>query len=183
MAAQDYWTRSDAPAPPPRRRRPVVLVAGVVAGVVVGAVGGAAWGVNHPTEQAVRAYVVDAMAGAVAGAGGAPAGALTPGVDTSTPAPPTTYVLKLAGSAKSASITWSYGGSSGSITAAPPWQKTVTIQPGTLNTVNVSGVTEIGATGDLTCTITDTSTNQVVATQTAKSDGGDSGYASVTCYK
>jgi hypothetical protein len=80
-------------------------------------------------------------------------------------------------------ITWGANGSTGSQSSADlPWSKTLTGQQGdSFQYFSVSAVTNSGSTGDLTCSIIDTTTNQVVSTKHAESGGGDYGYASVNC--
>lgn len=166
---------------------PVILIAVFL----LGATGGFLAGRQFPTEGAVQRYVINAMAEAWNGGfpAGGPAGlageaAANVGETAATPIPPSNYKLSLTGSAKSANINWSYGGSSGSDRTGVPWEKKVSVDNsnGMAGTVSISGVTDSGAAGDLTCTITDTDTGAVLKTQTAQSDGGDYGYASVSCY-
>ena len=156
-------------------------VAGSILSVIAIALG--IWGmvivftsVNQLAEDLKQPFSTSPPAGGTSNA-------VTPGADVNKPSAAPSYQLRVDGSAKAAMITWGANGSTGSQSSADlPWSKTVTGEQGDrFQYFTVSAVTKSGSTGDLTCSIVDTTTNKVVSTKRAESGGGDYGYASVIC--
>jgi hypothetical protein len=94
----------------------------------------------------------------------------------------TSYTLSITGSAAKSAINWSVDGSSGSAddSTKVPWKKVMTVGSDSWHSASLSAYTYPGTSGDLTCTITD-QTGKVLDTQSAASQGGDYGSASVNC--
>lgn len=103
--------------------------------------------------------------------------------DSESPSAAPSYQLKVEGTAKAAMISWSANGSSGSVDSVKvPWAKTITGEQGSsFQSFTVSAFTPYGDSGDLTCTIVDTKSGEVVSTKSAANGGGDSGSAMVSC--
>lgn len=93
---------------------------------------------------------------------------------------PTTLTLSVEGTATRATVQFSAGGSSGGGDEVDiPFTRQLTVQPDNrYSTLTASS--PFGATGDLTCSITDDLGN-VLDSQTAASQGGSYGSASVSC--
>ncbi len=92
------------------------------------------------------------------------------------------YTLRLTGTAKAANVTLEVDGSSGSVNQASlPWSRDVDANPGSeFHLAQLSAFTPAGDPGNLTCTILDQD-GHLLGTQTATSQGGQFGSASVHC--
>lgn len=100
-----------------------------------------------------------------------------------TPAPTShKYTFRLQGTAKHATVTYSLNGSSaGGVDVGVPWSKDMASGADSYTSTSLSAYTPIGSSGGLTCSILD-ETGSVIATQTAESQGGQYGYAMVSCF-
>jgi hypothetical protein len=95
---------------------------------------------------------------------------------------PQTFTFRLSGTATRATVTYSLDGSSaGGVEVTVPWSTEMTTTNTGFNSASLSAHTDMGSTGNLTCTILD-QTGAVLAQQTAESQGGRYGSASVNCF-
>ncbi|MHC1562528.1 serine/threonine-protein kinase [Actinomycetospora sp. C-140] len=176
---------SIAPEPMPAgspRHRPLRLVLTAAAAVLLIAVGAsAALLLRAPQDIATTPNAAAPPNGVptTTQTTAAPAGSSSPAAGASAPV---RYIFRLSGTARAATINWGADGSMGSATEAPlPWSRDLdTNQGASYHFATLAAFTPGGDPGDLTCTILD-QTGRVISTQTAASQGGPYGSATVNC--